>query len=256
MKFRPCIDIHDGRVKQIVGGSLSDAAGAVENFVSVRKAADYASLFKHMGLYGGHVIMLNSASSPMYGATKAEALSALSAFPGGMSAGGGINPDNAKEFLDAGASQVIVTSYIFRNGEIDEGRLEKMSGAVGKERLILDLSCRLRDGRYYVVTNRWQTFTSAEVDESLLLRLSGYCSEFLVHGVDAEGKRSGFSEELVALLGKASPIPVTYAGGIATLGDIGQLRSAGGGRVDGTIGSALDIYGGSLPIGEAAAAFD
>jgi len=167
--------------------------------------------------------------------------------------GGGITPDNAAKFLHAGASHVIVTSYVFREGALDNDRLEAMVAAVGKERLVLDLSCRKREGLYYVVTDRWQTFTDLEVNEQTLQQLANSCSEFLVHGVDVEGMRCGILEDLVSLLGRCSPIPVTYAGGALSVADLDQVYDLGGGRVDLTIGSALDIFGGNVDYREVVA---
>lgn len=247
MRFRPCIDIHNGKVKQIVGGSLTDAGDrAQENFVSEQTAAWYAELYRRDGLRGGHIILLNGADSPYYEATKAEALEALRTYPGGLQVGGGITPENAAEFLEAGASQVIVTSYVFRDGQIHCGNLEKMRAAVGKERLVLDLSCRKKDGVYYIVTDRWQKFTEVQVTAELLTKLSAWCSEFLVHAVDVEGKASGVEEELAELLGAWRGIPVTYAGGVGSLSDLKRLKAVSGGRVDVTIGSALDLFGGCI----------
>lgn len=248
MRFRPCIDIHNGQVKQIVGGSLTDEQDrAKENFVSEQDAAWYAKLYQRDGLTGGHVILLNGADSPYYEATKAQALKALRAYPGGLQVGGGIGPENAAEFLEAGASQVIVTSYVFRNGEIQYENLEKMLAAVGRERLVLDLSCRKKDGAYYIVTDRWQKFTNVPVTPALLDSLAGKCSEFLIHAVDVEGKASGIERELAAMLGNWAGIPVTYAGGVGSTADIEVLRTLGKGHLDVTIGSALDLFGGCIP---------
>ena len=247
MRFRPCIDIHNGRVKQIVGGSLSDAGNrAEENFVSEADAAFYADFYKRDGLLGGHVILLNPEGSEYYKATKEQAARALAAYPGGFQAGGGINERNAGEFLDLGASHVIVTSYVFRDGRIREENLEKLVRAVGRERLVLDVSCRKRDGVYYVVTDRWQKYTEVPVNRDTLAWLSDFCSEFLVHGVDVEGKASGVEEELVACLGDWAKIPVTYAGGVGSMEDLETVRRLGHGRVDVTVGRALDLFGGSL----------
>ncbi|MCI9143326.1 MAG: phosphoribosylformimino-5-aminoimidazole carboxamide ribotide isomerase, partial [Lachnospiraceae bacterium] len=195
MEFRPCIDIHNGRVKQIVGGSLKDTDNhAEENFVSEQNAAFFAKFYRQAGISGGHVILLNPENSHYYGATKEQALEALRTYPGGLQAGGGIRPDNAAEFLDAGASHVIVTSYVFREGRIDFERLKKLTDTVGKRRLVLDLSCRRTSFGYRVVTDRWQKMTGETVDEPLLDRLSRYCDEFLIHGVDVEGKSEGIEE--------------------------------------------------------------
>ena len=251
MEFRPCIDIHNGAVKQIVGGTLSDAGDrARENFVSEQDAAFYARLYREKGIRGGHVILLNAKDSPHYEATKREALSALAAWPGGLQAGGGITPENAGEFLDAGASHVIVTSYVFCGGQLDRERLDEMVRAVGRERLVLDLSCR-RDaagGAYYVVTDRWQTFTETEVTPETLADLAGSCAEFLVHAADVEGKQAGIETDLVRILAQLDGIPVTYAGGVGSFSDLERLREAGRGRVHVTIGSALDLFGGPMPL--------
>lgn len=247
MRFRPCIDIHNGKVKQIVGGSLTDKEDfARENFVSEQDAAWYAGLYQRDGLKGGHIIQLNSKDSPYYEATKAQALAALRAYPGGLQAGGGITAENGAEYLDAGASHVIVTSYVFRDGRISYENLERMKAAVGKERLVLDLSCRKKDGEYYVVTDRWQRFTDTKVTLPLLRELGKSCAQFLVHAVDVEGKAAGIDGELVGLLAAYTECPVTYAGGVGSFEDLEKLRQAGQGRVDVTIGSALDIFGGSM----------
>ena len=231
MRFRPCIDIHNGKVKQIVGGSLRDRGDlAKENFVSGQSASWYASLYKRDGLEGGHVILLNKEGSPYYEATRKQAVLALGTWPG-----------------EAGASQVIVTSYVFQDGRIQYENLEKMRNTVGKERLVLDLSCRKRDGEYYVVTDRWQKFTDVRVTPELLTELSESCSEFLIHAVDVEGKASGIEQELVRMLGVWEGIPVTYAGGVGNMEDLGLLKELGKGRVDVTIGSALDLFGGCIP---------
>lgn len=240
MRFRPCIDLHDGKVKQIVGGSLTDdGRGLVENFVAARDAADYARMFRADGLTGGHLIMLGPGN-------EAAARRGLAAYPGGLQAGGGINPENAGQYLEWGASHVIVTSYLFENGVFSPVRLEAMVRAVGRERLVIDLSCRRRNGRYDVVVNRWQTFTELTVNRETLMELAGYCAEFLIHGVDVEGKRQGIEEELVRILGDDCPIPVTYAGGVRNLKDLEAVWRLGRGRVDVTVGSALDIFGGAL----------
>ena len=246
MEFRPCIDIHNGKVKQRVGGSLTDAA-AKENFVADKDAAHFALLYKELGIKGGHVILLNGRGTPEYEATKAQALIALKAYPGGLQAGGGIASDNAYEFLDAGASQVIVTSYVFRDGRIDMQRLEEMRTAVGRDRLVLDLSCRKKeDGDYYIVTDRWQRFTEQKLSLELLMDLEAYAAEYLIHAVDVEGKQRGIEENVALLLGEYDGIPVTYAGGVHSLEDIDMLHRLGKGHVNVTVGSALDIFGGSI----------
>jgi phosphoribosylformimino-5-aminoimidazole carboxamide ribotide isomerase len=247
MEFRPCIDIHNGRVKQIVGGSLRDEGSqAQENFVSDKDGGWYADLYRSLSLPGGHVILLNPAGSPYYEATKAEAMKAFREWPGGLMAGGGIRADNAEEFLDAGASHVIVTSYVFRDGKVDLENLERMVRAVGRERLVLDLSCRRRDGKYYVVTDRWQKFTDMEVTGQSLSFFAGYCSEFLIHAADVEGKAAGVERPLVEMLARTEDVPMTYAGGVGSYSDLEWLKKAGKDRINVTIGSALDLFGGNL----------
>jgi phosphoribosylformimino-5-aminoimidazole carboxamide ribotide isomerase len=241
MRFRPCIDLLNGRVVQIVGGSLTDRhdQSPVVNFETQQSPADYARLYQRDKLVGGHIIALGPGN-------REAALSALAAFPGGMQMGGGITPENAKSYLKAGASHVIVTSYVFREGRIDEERLQHLVKSVGKERLVLDLSCRKRDDAYWVVTDRWQRFTELHIAADTLAWLADHCAEFLVHAVDVEGKRLGIDAAVVDMLGAWSPIPVTYAGGVRSLADLDLIRTVGQGRVDATIGSALDIFGGDL----------
>lgn len=247
MRFRPCIDIHNGKVKQIVGGSLKDQDDfARENFVSEQDASFYAGLYRKQGLSGGHIILLNPSSSPYYEETKRQAKRALLAYPEGMQIGGGVTEKNAQEFLDAGASHVIVTSYVFRDGQIYYENLEKLVREVGKERLVLDLSCRRKDGAYYIVTDRWQKFTRVRLDRHLLDELHGFCDEFLVHAADVEGKSAGIETEVASLLGDWGKCPVTYAGGVGTYEDLKLLRQLGRNRLDVTVGSALDLFGGKL----------
>ena len=247
MKFRPCIDIHNGMVKQIVGSSLRDENNSAEdNFVSEKGADAYARMYRADGLTGGHIILLNQTGTPEFEVTKAQALAALQAYPDGMQLGGGVTAENAESYLRAGASHVIVTSYVFRDGRIDYENLEKLLKAVGKEHLVLDLSCRKRGNAYYIVTDRWQKFTEEAVTASLLDLLSAYCSEYLIHAVDVEGKTSGIETELADLLGSWGKIPVTYAGGVSSFADLDRLEQAGAGRLDVTIGSALDIFGGTM----------
>lgn len=248
MKFRPCIDIHNGKVKQIVGGSLKDEGNqAITNFASELDADFYAEKYKADGIKGGHIILLNSKTSEYYEATKAQAMLALRTYPNGLQIGGGITAENAAEYIEAGASHVIVTSYVFKDGEIHWGNLQKLVDAVGKEHVVLDLSCRKKDGKYYVVTDRWQTFTNVIVDKGLLNTLAKYCDEFLVHGVDVEGKSSGVELELVRMLADWNEIPITYAGGIGSMEDLAEFKEVSEGRLDFTIGSALDLFGGKIP---------
>jgi phosphoribosylformimino-5-aminoimidazole carboxamide ribotide isomerase len=256
--FRPCIDLHEGKVKQIVGGSLGDA-GLQTNFVSEKPARWFAELYKRDGLAGGHVIMLGPGN-------ETEARSALAAFPGGLQIGGGINAQNARGWLDAGTSHVIVTSRVFREGRVDWERLGELVKAVGRNRLVLDLSCRKKvesrgsrvESRkstaslaprpspldYFVVTDRWQKFTELPVNEETLKKLSDFCAEFLIHAVDVEGSCRGIDRELVEKLGQWTPIPTTYAGGANSIADLEEVTKLGRGRIDLTIGSALDIFGG------------
>ena len=240
MKFRPCIDLHNGKVKQIVGGSLTDGAEPETNFVSEKAPAWYAELYRDDQLTGGHVIKLGPNNDD-------AAREALAAWPGGLQVGGGITADNAAKWLDAGASHVIVTSYLFPHRQIDPVRLDMLVKAAGKERLVIDLSCRRKGDDYYVVTDRWQTFTNMIVNEHSLNTLSRYCNEFLIHGVDVEGKQQGMDEALIALLAQYSPIPCVYAGGVRSFKDLEKLNKAGNGKIDVTVGSALDLFGGALP---------
>jgi len=226
-------------VKQIVGGSLSDSGdGLRTNFVSERPSSWYAKLYQRDGLKGGHVIMLGSGN-------EAAAKEALGAYAGGLHVGGGINATNARSYLDAGASHVIVTSWVFREGRLDEARLAELVQLIDKERLVLDLSCRIRDGEYFVVTDRWQKFTTLRITQETLQALATSCAEFLIHAVDVEGLCQGVDLELVKRLGQWSPIPTTYAGGASSLADLQQVADVSQGRVDLTIGSALDIFGGN-----------
>ena len=251
MKFRPCIDIHNGKVKQIVGGSLVDDLGqATENYATTKSASWFARLYKRDNLKGGHVILLNAKDSEYFQATKTQGIEALQAYPGGLQIGGGITADNATEYIQAGASHVIVTSYIFEEGNFVESHLEKLAQKVGKDKVVVDLSCRRRDDKYYIVTHRWQRFTRMELTHETLDRLANYCDEFLIHGVDVEGLSMGIEEPLVAFLGQAQSklnIPITYAGGIGSLEDVERFRKSSGGNLDMTIGSALDIFGGPIP---------
>lgn len=247
MEFRPCIDIHNGQVKQIVGGSLKDWNDlAEENFVANQDAHFYAKLYKEAGLKGGHIILLNPVTSEHYEATKAQAMQALKAYPYGLQVGGGITPENACEYLEAGASHVIVTSYVFYDGRVDYERLEKLVETVGREHLVLDLSCKKVGEEYRIVTDRWQNITDEVVSIELMERLSAYCSEFLIHAVDVEGKVNGIEAELVELLGGWEGLPITYAGGVHSYEDLDLLKELGQDRLNVTIGSALDLFGGKM----------
>ncbi len=263
MRFRPCIDIHNGKVKQIVGSSLQDQGDvARENFIATKDAAFYANMYEELELRGGHIILLNPVESPYYESTKRQALDALSAAPGLMQIGGGINADNAADFLEAGASHVIVTSYVFKNGRINFTNLRKLVKTVGKDKIVLDLSCKVagslsdKDGGksgnstsdYYVVTDRWQKMTDVKLCAETLDELSEYCDEFLIHAADVEGKQNGIEENVAKILGAWGKKPVTYAGGVHNLEDIALLKKIGKEKVDVTVGSALDIFGGNLTI--------
>jgi len=240
MRFRPCIDLHQGTVKQIVGSTLEDGnPGALKtNFVADASPAWFADLYRRDNLAGGHIIMLGPGNEQ-------AASEALAAWPGGMQIGGGIDIDNAVGWLDRGASHVIVTSWVFRDGAIDFARLESLVKKIGKDRLVLDLSCRRVGDRYRIVTDRWQKFTSVVVNAETLGELSRYCDEFLIHAADVEGKCAGIEHDLVAELGTIDTIPVTYAGGVRDLDDLETVKRVGQDRLDATIGSSLDIFGGT-----------
>jgi len=249
MRFRPCIDLHQGKVKQIVGETLNNEhGGVVENFVSEFDAGYYASMYRKDGLTGGHIVMLGSGN-------EAAAVQALQAYPGGLQIGGGITADNAGGYIDQGASHVIVTSYLFANGMFHRDHLAKIVGAVGKERLVIDLSCKQLHGRWYVVSNQWQTFTAFEVNQDNIAFLEQYCAELLIHAVDVEGKRHGLQQNLVAQLANWVHIPATYAGGARSIEDLQTFKQLSNGRLDITIGSALDIFGGELSYKEVLAYF-
>jgi phosphoribosylformimino-5-aminoimidazole carboxamide ribotide isomerase len=246
--FRPCIDLHNGQVKQIVGGSLSDEGpGPQENFVSQHDAAWYAKRYRDDACTGGHIIKLGPGND-------AAAKEALAAWPTGMQLGGGITLTNAAAWLEAGASQVIVTSWLFTDGAVNWKRVAQLSKAIGPERLVIDLSCRRvnhidngedASGPWRVATDRWQTVTQTAITAENLARFADYCSEFLIHAADVEGLQGGIDHELVRFLGQHSPLPTTYAGGARSLADLEQVHQLSDGRVDLTIGSALDIFGGS-----------
>lgn len=263
MRFRPCIDIHNGCVKQIVGGSLSDrSAGSrdpVTNFVSEEGGAFYGKMYREAGLSGGHIILLNPSGTPEYAADLQVARAAMEAFPGGFMIGGGVTAENAAELLSLGATHVIVTSYVFRDGRVDQERLKRLIREVGREHLVLDLSCKKTEAGYCIATDRWQKLTDTYVNRDVLEEFADYSDEYLIHAVDAEGKRAGIEKELAALLGEwavRSHFPITYAGGVGSFEDLEELRTLGQGKLDVTIGSALDIFGGNLPLDEVLRAMD
>lgn len=242
MKFRPCIDIHQGQVKQIVGSTLSNDAASLEtNFVATQSAADFAQMYANDDVPGGHVIRLDNSD-----VTKKSALAALAAYPNGLQIGGGVTDQNAADLIAAGAQKVIVTSFCFTDGKLDLVRLQRLVDQIGLDRIVIDLACRKRDGQYFVVTNKWQTFTDTCISAETMATLSGYVSEFLVHDVDLEGKKSGIDQNLIQLLADICPLPMTYAGGIRNAADIAIIKTIGQGRIDYTVGSALDIFGGTL----------
>lgn len=252
MEFRPCIDIHNGKVKQIVGSSLRDEGdAALENFVSQKGSEYYAGLYKELGLKGGHIILLNSVSSEYFQATREEAIRALKAYPGGMQIGGGINATNALDYIQEGASHVIVTSYVFCNGEIKMDRIKELCEIVGKEHLVLDLSCKKTQDGFMIATDRWQNITKEKLTVELLNQLSMYCDEFLIHAVDVEGKSAGIQDEVVELLRQYEGNAVTYAGGIHNLDELKRLKTIGQNKINATAGSALDLFGGTMSFQEA-----
>ncbi|MDJ0622131.1 MAG: phosphoribosylformimino-5-aminoimidazole carboxamide ribotide isomerase [Desulfocapsaceae bacterium] len=240
MKFRPCIDLHEGKVKQIVGSTLRDGKTELllTNFVADCSSADYARMYRQDNLTGGHIIKLGPGNDE-------AAREALQAWPSGMQVGGGITLENAEDWLDNGASHIIVTSCVFRNGKVDLPYLEKLVQKVGRNRLVLDLSCRRKGSEYYIVTERWQNFTTVAISPENLEFFAKHCDEFLIHAADVEGKCSGIEEDLVELLGKYIMLPTTYAGGVRSLNDLHHINSLAKGQLDATVGSALDIFGGS-----------
>ncbi|MFH1497360.1 MAG: phosphoribosylformimino-5-aminoimidazole carboxamide ribotide isomerase [Verrucomicrobiota bacterium] len=238
-KFRPCIDLHDGKVKQIVGGTLrDDGPGPRENFVSDESPASFAARYRADNLTGGHIIKLGNGNDE-------AAREALAAWPGGMQLGGGINADNAQAWLDAGASHVIVTSWLFSpEGKFLPDRLATLVDRIGADRLVIDLSCRRTATGWMVAMNRWQTLTDLDVTPATLDRLADSCAEFLIHAADVEGLCGGIDQDLVKLLGGWAGRPMTYAGGVATMADVDLVDTLSHGHVDVTVGSALDIFGG------------
>lgn len=245
MQFRPCIDIHAGQVKQIVGSTLTDDnQNVVENFVATEDASFYAQLFKKDGLTGGHVIMLGSGNEE-------AAKSALQAYPGGLQIGGGITADNAGHYIALGASHVIVTSYIFHDGQLDLSRLEKLVQSVGKQHIVIDLSCRKKDGKWYVMTDKWTKWSSFEVNQASIKMIENYCDELLIHAVDVEGKKGGMQTDLIEDLARWTTIPTTYAGGVRSMEDLVLFKQLSNNKLHLTIGSALSIFGGDFSYIEA-----
>jgi phosphoribosylformimino-5-aminoimidazole carboxamide ribotide isomerase len=238
MRFRPCIDLRQGRVVQIVGATLRADGEPVTHYTAAQSPSHFAELYRRDGLRGGHVIMLGPGN-------EAAAAEALAAFPGGLQVGGGITADTAPTWLERGAAAVIVTSYVLSQGRLHRDRLEAVSRATGRQRLVLDLSCGRRGDRYCVYTDRWQRPTEFAVDQANLAQLAAYCGEFLVHAIEVEGRQQGLDPDLVRLLADISPLPTTYAGGIRGPEDLEQLERLGQSRLDYTVGAALDLFGGA-----------
>ncbi|KAK4668120.1 Enzyme that catalyzes the fourth step in the histidine pathway [Podospora pseudoanserina] len=241
-RFRPCIDLHSGQVKQIVGGTLdSKTTSLLTNFISPHPPSYFSKLYKENDLHGAHVIMLGPGN-------RTAAIESLAAWPNNLQIGGGINETNAQEWINLGASKVIITSYLFPNGAFSQERLDKVLVALGgdKEKLVIDLSCRRKgEDRWFVAMDKWQTITDMEVCEESIRQLEPYCSEFLIHAADNEGLQRGIDEKLVENLARWCSIPVTYAGGGRNLDDLEMVKKLSNGKVDLTIGSALDCFGGS-----------
>ncbi|KAL8926788.1 MAG: hypothetical protein Q9172_001664 [Xanthocarpia lactea] len=240
-KFRPCIDLHSGQVKQIIGATLSDtSSGLRTNHVSKLPASHFGNLYREHGLTGAHVIMLGPGN-------EAAAREALEAWPGSLQVGGGITAENARHWIEKGAGKIIVTSYLFPEARFALDRLKAVLVSLDDdvELLVIDLSCRRTGSTWTVAMNKWQTLTDMEVNEESIRLLEPYCSEFLIHAADNEGLQSGIDEELVLKLGQWCTKPVTYAGGARHLHDLDLVKDLSAGRVDLTIGSALDVFGGS-----------
>lgn len=240
MQFRPCIDLHDGKVKQIVGSSLNQPnTKVIENFISEHDSTYFAEMFRDDALVGGHVIMLGPNNEE-------AALKALAAYPGGLQVGGGITAENASKYISAGASHIIVTSYIFHDGRLDMDRLNALVEAVGSDKIVIDLSCRKKEDEWYVVTDKWTKFSDFKLNANSIQQIEAYCDELLIHAVDVEGKRSGMQEDLVRDLTEWTSKPTTYAGGVRSMEDLQKFEKLTNGKLHVTIGSALSIFGGDL----------
>ena len=241
MKFRPCIDLHEGKVKQIVGKTLTaDAVDKPEtNFISDHSAVYFADMFYRDGLTGGHVIMLGPNNEQ-------AATEALQAFPNAFHIGGGVSLENAQFWLEKGAKAVIISSRLFNGTDFSMESLQAFTDLIGKDKIILDLSCRLVEGRFRAMTNKWNTVTNLIVDEKKIDELSTHCAEFLIHAVEIEGTGSGPDWELLNMLARCESSIITYAGGISSLNDLAAMQKLDAQHIDFTIGSALNIYGGHL----------
>lgn len=251
-RYIGCIDIHDGQVKQIVGSTLTTNDQTLStNYVSPHSPTYYAELYRKNGVLGTHVIKLGSTET-----NDRAAEEALAAWPGKLQVGGGVNLGNCKEWIEKGADKVIVTSWLFPEGQLSWDRLKQISDMVGKERLVVDVSCKRvideNEGRveWVVAMNKWQTLTTTVLSQQLFTELREYCTEFLVHAADVEGLCQGIDEELVAQLGEWcrgwDDISVVYAGGARSFQDLELVEKLSHGKVDLTYGSSLDIFGGSV----------
>ncbi|RVX68126.1 1-(5-phosphoribosyl)-5-[(5-phosphoribosylamino)methylideneamino] imidazole-4-carboxamide isomerase [Exophiala mesophila] len=240
-RFRPCIDLHAGQVKQIVGGTLSTTESELKtNYISKHPSEYFAKLYRDANLLGAHVIMLGPGND-------VAAREALRTWPGGLQIGGGITDSNAKEWIEAGAEKVIITSFLFPNGKFSLERLESVLSSLNNDtsKLVIDLSCRRKGDTWFVAMNKWQTLTEMEITKDNIKFLEPYCSEFLIHAADNEGLQQGIDTDLVARLAEWCSTPVTYAGGARTVADLDLVNESSHGKIDLTIGSALDVFGGS-----------
>ncbi|KAI9826660.1 MAG: Enzyme that catalyzes the fourth step in the histidine pathway [Thelocarpon impressellum] len=191
-RFRPCIDLHSGQVKQIVGGTLTTITDDLKtNHVSKLPASHFADLYRQNDVIGAHVIMLGPGNEE-------AARDALRAWKGGLQIGGGISESTAAEWINWGAEKVIITSYLFPRGKFSMDRLRSVLAALGddKQKLVIDLSCRRKEDTWIVAMDKWQTLTDMEVNQESISLLEPLCSEFLIHAADNEGLQRGIDEEL------------------------------------------------------------
>ncbi|KAF6005708.1 hypothetical protein HII12_005282 [Brettanomyces bruxellensis] len=231
-----CIDIHGGKVKQIVGGTLNQddteqskntcKSNLETNFVSEKSSSYYAKLYEEHGIIRTHVIKLGSLEE-----NNRVAIEALKAWPKHLQIGGGINDTNAKYWIQQGADKVIVTSWLFPKGQFDKSRLERISQLVGKEHLVVDLSYFDAGG---VEQGRLLSYSRGTARNSsfMQLMLKAFCK--------------GIDQELVAKLAEWCTSPIVYAGGAKSIDDLKLVDKLSHGRVDLTFGSALDLFGGKL----------
>lgn len=245
-KFVGCIDLHDGQVKQIVGGTLKDNDDSLEtNFVSKYPPSYYAQLYLKNRIEGCHVIKLGPNND-------AAAMEALNAAPGFLQVGGGINDENCLQWLEK-ASKIIVTSWLFtKEGTFLMDRLQLLSNKCGPDRIVVDLSCRRTpDSKWVVAMNKWQTLTTLELNKETFTELSKYTDEFLIHAADVEGLCKGIETDLVTKLYEWTKdinkeVKIVYAGGAKSISDLELVDKLSNGTVDLTYGSSLDIFGGKL----------